>query len=266
MLSIALADKNTSFNIVQIGVGGNGGYLTQRLSKMLYSFKQGDGLFRFKYTLVDGDRFERKNLLRQPCIEDDMGMVKSRVLAERYGITYNIPMYFRDTYIESVDHIKEAFGSSSSSDELDILIGCVDNHASRRIMHEYFHQHTGNILYIDSGISAYDESDPMSGYSGQVVCGLKLKGKLILESVGDLFEDVLTETESKLPTESCGDVVFYEPQRMITNEMAALTMAGHLNSVMGSYSLFGHVTYFNALTMLSRTEYITQEDVLLATN
>lgn len=49
------SESNFFFDIVQIGTGGNGGYLVQRLSKMLYAFSQSIEGFQFQYTLVDGD-------------------------------------------------------------------------------------------------------------------------------------------------------------------------------------------------------------------
>ncbi|GAK41965.1 hypothetical protein TCA2_4457 [Paenibacillus sp. TCA20] len=261
---INVADSLSGFSIVQIGVGGNGGYLTQRLSKMLKSFLQTNPVFRFTYTLIDGDRFEEKNLLRQPCIEEDIGFVKSQVLADRYGNVYDFPIHYKDEYIESIQSIEEAF--SIGGHRVKILIGCVDNHATRKIMHEYFHSCTGDIIYIDSGIDPYDEDDPASGYSGQIVCGLKLSGKVVLQPVGDLYEDILTDTESKLPTESCGDIVANQPQRMMTNEMAALVMAGYLNNILGSRTLISHVTNFNARLLSTRSEYITAGQFALAEN
>ncbi|SFJ63366.1 ThiF family protein [Paenibacillus sp. UNC496MF] len=245
------------FTIVQIGVGGNGGYLTQRLTKMMYAFGRTTEQ-AFSYCLVDGDRFEAKNLLRQPCIAEDLLELKSKVLAERYGTVYDLKISYRDRYVESVQDLHDLMIGVEARGTV-ILLGCVDNHATRKLMHRFFHETKHDIIYLDSGIEAVLPDEPNSGYAGHVVCGVKLQGKVLLEPVGDLYPDILEDDESKLPTESCGDTIVNHPQRMMTNEMAALVMAGYLNTILGEEQIVAHYTNFNAKTMLSKPAYIHKE-------
>ncbi len=255
--------SHRSFQIIQVGAGGNGGYLTQRLSKMIRAFSdlpaaRFERPRSFVYSIVDGDLFETKNLSRQPCLEEDVDQNKAVALAERYGDAYDIQILAKPDYIESVQDLLDMEAQFCS---MLILVGCVDNDATRRIMHEFFLTYPHDIIYIDSAVDAYQPDDPYSGYSGHVVCGVKLGGKVLLEPVGMLFPDILENTASKLPTEACGDVVVYEPQRMMANEMAAVIMAGQLNMILGSYEIHVHQTNFNARLMLSRSTYISPERV-----
>ncbi|WP_067923972.1 ThiF family adenylyltransferase [Alicyclobacillus shizuokensis] len=255
------------FDIVQVGAGGNGGYLTQRLAKMLYAFHAAGTLDSFRYCIVDGDRFESKNLLRQPCIAEDLGLPKSKVLAERYGTVYDIPVFYKESYVETPEDVESCFGVFPAYRRLiRILIGCVDNHASRQVMHAWFEGSKGTVVYIDTGVEAVltegsEEEIAESGYGGHVVCGVKIHGKTVLGPVGEVYPDILEDKDSRLPTQSCGQTVVDAPQRMQTNEMAALIAASYLNTILSSGEVVSHYTNFNARTALSRPVYLP-EDVI----
>ncbi|KAF2421619.1 ThiF family adenylyltransferase [Bacillus subtilis] len=251
------------FNIIQIGAGGNGGYLTQRLSKLLYSLSNRNDKFYFNYQIVDGDRVEESNLLRQPFIDQDLHQPKSQILAERYDNAYGIPILYKTDYIESSEDIEKLIYSNRHHFRwnIPVLLGCVDNNATRQIMHETF-QNTSSIIYIDSGIDAVDqEGSKESGYSGQVVCGVKLKGKEYLSPVGGVYPNILEDKDSRLPTQACGEQVVYYPQRMQTNEVAAIVMVSYLNTLLHDNEIVSHYTNFNARTMLTKPTYITKEQL-----
>lgn len=254
------------FDIVQIGAGGNGGYITQRLSKLLSSIiRLNDNNTKFSYQIIDQDIVEEGNLQRQPFLPKDIGKNKAKVLASRYGKAYQIPVFHREQFIESLDELKEIF--ATNNDDLStllgvqgfqiykILIGAVDNHASRKIMHEYFSTNTG-IIYIDCGVDGVlaegtDEEKAKSGYSGHCVCGVRIKD-VELGSVCDVYPDILEDKESLLPTQSCGQRVVYQPQRMQANEFAALITMGYLNQIIAERKLYHWHTNFNSLLNSSR--------------
>lgn len=249
------------FNIVQIGTGGNGGYLVQRLSKLLYSLNQKDTNFRYTYKLIDGDQIELKNLQRQPFIDEDLDKPKAQVLAERYENAYDIPIFYKNSYAESSEDIEKMFYIESvwPNIQIPILLGCVDNNATRKLMHETF-LNMNTIIYLDSGIDSVDEEGSIdSGYSGQVVCGLKLNDKKYLSPVGEVYTNILEDKDTRLPTQACGEQVVNYPQRMQTNELAALVMNGYLNTILSDKEIVSHYTNFNARKMLVRPTYIKEE-------
>lgn len=255
-----------NFDILQVGTGGNGGYLVQRLSKLLYALSKRTH-FHFHYTLVDGDAVEDTNLLRQPFIEQDIDLPKSQVLAERYEGAYDIPIMFSDAYIESKEDALKLLNGHCGyyHQHIVVLLGCVDNNATRKLLHDVFN-YLPNVIYIDSGIDSIDteadeESRQEMGYSGQVVCGIKMHNQVYLSPVGVVYPDILTDTDSRLPTQACGETVVYYPQRMQTNEMAALIMNGYLNTLLADHELVSHYTNFNARTNMVRPTYLTTQQL-----
>ncbi|MFB5268127.1 ThiF family adenylyltransferase [Paenibacillus enshidis] len=260
--------KSVLYNIIILGCGGTGGYLVQRLSKMLYAF----GETRYICTLVDPDTVEKGNLLRQPFLPSDIGRKKAEVLAERYGLTYGLRIgSVTDAYVESVDQLEKLFARKEYSwgyDQYvqDVLIGCVDNNYSRQVMNEYFKKSSG-LIYIDAGIegvwgpespayrwsSEEKELHQSSGYSGQVVVGLKYEDKVLLDPVLELYP--VWEKDSIPPSHNCG-IEPNQPQRMISNEMAALQISVILNELFASNSILIHQINFNAQLGNSRPVYV----------
>lgn len=254
------------FDIVQVGAGGNGGYITQRLSKLLSSIRRmNDVDTKFSYQIIDADQAEEGNLQRQPFLPKDIGKNKANVLASRYGKAYQIPVFYREEFIESVEELSNSFSSNNEEQFISlqaqgfhiykILIGAVDNNASRKIMHEYFSDNQ-DIIYIDCGVDGVlaegtDEEKAKSGYSGHCVCGVKIKD-VSLGSVCDVYPDILEDNESLLPSQSCGQRVVYQPQRMQANEFAALITMGYLNQIIAERKLYHWHTNFNALLHSSR--------------
>lgn len=250
------------FDIVQVGCGGNGGYLTQRLVKLLASLTNNSDHTTFDYTLVDLDLVEEKNLQRQPFLPRDLNKNKAKVLAERYGMSYQFPVYYREEYVESLDELANCFRSNHETFVPDasrvlfrVLIGAVDNHASRKIMHNYFMADRG-LIYIDCGVDGVSlegtgEEKIRSGYAGHCVVGLH-HNDTILAPVAGIYPDILEDKESLLPSQSCGQNIVSQPQRMQTNEMAALITMGYLNQIFAERRLYHHYTNFNALTHSSR--------------
>jgi hypothetical protein len=264
------------YYIVLVGCGGNGGYAVQRITKMLYAFNNVHSFLM----LADPDTVEEKNLLRQPFIASDIGKKKSDVLAKRYGSTYGLKIgSYSDTYIESVEQLEGLF---SHTDYLHkdgqfiqkVLIGAVDNDFSRKIMNDYFNK-TDDLIYIDAGIEGvylpgggakpeekWTEEETLenldSGYSGQVVVGVK-KGKVILPPLDGVYP--IDAKDAIPPSHSCG-VEPYQPQRMISNEMAALQITTVVNELFATNSILVNVLNFNARTANCRPTYA--EDVIPA--
>ncbi|MGV7000252.1 ThiF family adenylyltransferase [Priestia megaterium] len=250
------------FNIIQVGTGGTGGYLVQRLSKLLYALSQ-NSEYHFKYTLIDGDQVESSNLMRQPFIEEDLLQPKAQVLAERYEAAYDIPILYRPAYIENAKELTDLIYSEGYTFALHVpvLLGCVDNNATRQIMDDVFNE-VPNMIYIDSGIDAMDTDRSIeSGYSGQVVCGVKFNDRKYLGPVGEVYPNILEDMDTRLPTQACGQQMVYYPQRMQTNEVAASVMMGYLNTLLSDYEIVSHYTNFNARTMNTRPTYLAKEQV-----
>lgn len=95
-----------------IGCGGTGGYVAEGLARILPKNVQ--------IVLVDMDRVEERNLIRQNFYPGDIGEVKSTALAKRLSERYNRPVAY-STFPISMTHLPRK----------GLIIGCVDNGLAR---------------------------------------------------------------------------------------------------------------------------------------
>jgi len=260
--------------IVQIGTGGTGGYIVQHLAQML-----GTSGVPHTYILADFDHIEEKNLRNQLFLEEEVGLKKADVLAQRYSAAYNIDIAaFTQHYLESVENIAklfrseyiQSFGYNNKLNFLPILIGAVDNNYTRKIFHDFFNI-MRKIVYIDSGnestivpkdwatrpIDQWTEEERKaykeSGWSGQVVCGVKINN-YFQPPIANVYPDILQDEDSIKPSDlSCGELSASEPQRVIVNKFAALAVANYLYQIIEEYRISNHITHFHAQKGYMRT-------------
>lgn len=212
--------------ILMLGSGGTGGHIAPNLYRLLYSLDR-----PCKIIIADGDIAEQKNLIRQNFISADLGKNKAQILAERYASAFGMEIAYIPEFIETEEKLfdlirPESFPASPYSyqriEETVILIGAVDNNKSRQLCHKVF-QKAENLIYIDSGNGEY---------TGQVVCGIRRKGKTYYKPIGDLYPDILENTD-KFPTElSCAEAAVSAPQSIVANIMAATAVISYLYNIL----------------------------------
>lgn len=263
--------------IVQIGTGGTGGYIVQHLAQMLGTLN-----CPHSYVLVDPDVIENKNLKNQLFLEEEIGEKKAEVLAERYATAYNLNIStYTEKYVESVNEItslfsKEYLDAGNGSFHYDvrlvpILIGSVDNGYTRQQLHKAFLE-LPSCIYIDSGnesvivpqdwqnrpinewsdeeLSLYRES----GWTGQIVCGIKMGKKIIQPPLCEVYPDILAATDTIKPSEvSCSDLTSSDPQRLIVNKMAAHAVMMYMSEILEDRCIENHKTVFHAKKGYMRT-------------
>lgn len=206
--------------IIVLGAGGTGGYVIPHLYRLAFG-RNGN----VRIIICDGDVVEEKNLVRQNFVEQDIGHNKAKVLAERYSAAFGIECEYRPSFIETErelleltkpDFVKRPFEIPDT--QRVILLGCVDNNKSRQLCHKVFKEHN-NLIYIDSG---NDE------FTGQVVCGVKQKGRTTFKPVCSLHPEMLKE-EDKFPSElSCAERTVSAPQSVTANLFASMAMVAFL--------------------------------------
>ncbi|MCM3317951.1 thiamine biosynthesis protein ThiF [Rummeliibacillus stabekisii] len=261
-------DKKPYYYFVQIGTGGTGGYIIQHLAQM---FGTSSADIDFSYVIADFDHIEEKNLRNQLFLEEEIGLKKADVLANRYSDAYNLDIgSFSDSYIESVENLMNLFSmeylniSSYDTKLIPVLIGSVDNNYTRQIMDSLFHK-LNDIIYIDAGNESTNvpadwqtrnksqwteeeiQSFNNSGWSGQVVTGVKLNGVICSSPVAAVFPDILTDTDSIKPSDmSCSELSASEPQRLIVNKYSALAVANYVNEIIETQCISNHITFFHS--------------------
>lgn len=249
--------------LVIVGVGGTGGYVLQQVARLLYGLKS-QGRPVAPVLLIDGDTVEEKNLLRQYFLPQDVGRKKAEVLAERYGRAYGLDIGSYPEYLMADTEIgspRERSWQNGLVRSGAVVVGCVDNAATRALLHDKLNAYR-YIVYIDSGNSAVDVPDDIahidryglaslkaSGWEGQVVCGVRHNGRCVMPFPAEVFPDLLEvrDDADKVPGDpSCGHVVVSNPQRLMTNLMAATVVLSYLHTLLSDGTLINHRTFFDA--------------------
>ncbi|MCL6477872.1 MAG: ThiF family adenylyltransferase [Peptococcaceae bacterium] len=236
-----------NYHIVVVGCGGTGSNLVPHLAQLANSYKSE----KVSIVLVDEDVVEPGNIGRQFFIEQDVGNNKARALQVRYATAWGGEISYYPHYVREEGvllRLLEPPGIHGVKTVLPILVGAVDNHYSRRIFHSVFYK-MPTIAYVDAGNSLF---------SGQVVVGLRHKGETLLKPVADYYPDVLTVEDEISVGGTCGRKVEKEPQSLIANLWAAITVLSFINNIMGVKKLPSHMATFNAHNVISRPEYIQQ--------
>jgi PRTRC genetic system ThiF family protein len=141
-----------NFNILVVGCGGTGGFVSEGLCRLLAKSD-------IPIILIDHDRVEPHNLVRQHFFEGDVGKFKSQAMAERLARQFGRRIGY-SVYPYAHDLIDKEYGDNMVSHmSQGIIIGCVDNVEARRTIAEHFDYSN---WWIDAG----------NGYSsGQVLIG-----------------------------------------------------------------------------------------------
>lgn len=240
-----------NYNIIVCGTGATGSQLIPFLTQLV-SYEDSCTL-----TFIDGDKVETKNLRNQKFLKADDGFPKARVLQRRYSKIYpNLPIQFIEKYIKEADDIMKCL--STNENTLNIILGCVDNNPTRKILGEVFNEHTSNIMYVDSG----NGTDNMQG---QIVVAYKDIAAMMLRNSGgnaiaeriftdvkspcasQLFEDIMEDTDTVDHVTSCSYVGDKNPQNIATNIMAASTVFSIINQAIKFNNIQTGVTYFDAM-------------------
>jgi molybdopterin/thiamine biosynthesis adenylyltransferase len=172
--------------------------------------------------VADGDTVEPKNLGRQNFVQADLGENKAIALAKRYSGAFGIPIRAIPGMLEDVRGLLRQ--------KPEIILGCVDKHAARRMMAEYMAQSLETV-WIDAG----NES-----VAGQVVCGYTGKTTITPAALDGVPMPVAMPTISQLlelpvggeVRPSCAEMIEVTEQVSTVNVMAATLVTNFLRLVL----------------------------------
>ena len=126
--------KDKPYAIFVLGAGGTGSWYCSFLDKM----SLGNDI-----VVMDGDVVEPKNILRQNFKRRDVTANKAEVVAKSNGMSF-VHGYITDTSI--FHEILQEFPEGT----IPMLIGCLDNNASRKIAHDFMNE-VDEAVWIDGG-------------------------------------------------------------------------------------------------------------------
>ncbi len=266
-----------------VGVGGTGGFVAADVCQLLWGLKQerlaAHAAPRLRgfgplppgtperswcgtvpdVLLIDGDSIERPNVVRQAFVPADVGRPKALVLAERMG-AFALAVSAYPRYLGTQTDLKDLVPERS------VVVGCVDNAATRRLLHEQLLRYR-DVVYVDSGNGAMDPTGPQptredlacqreTGWSGQVVCGVRKDGQTIIPFPGEAMPDLLVGdgAEDMVPDEvPCHVAVQGQPQRFLTNRRAATTIVEYLGPLLTDGHLLHARTFFDARRLYAKS-------------
>ena len=202
-----------TYTIHVVGAGGTGSYFLKEFCRFAKERKEVIGVY-----IYDGDTVEEKNLSRQCFTEDDIGRNKAVVMAEILSDAFSVPCYAVPEYLIDKSQIVKTVN-------IPVLIGCVDNHAARLVLEEYFKEQRDCVLF-DSA----NEFD-----TGEVVFAYRVKNEFVGRERSYYFPEVAEGSKARTEM-SCTELNAVAPQHIATNMLVAnQLLCGMANLLEGVY-------------------------------
>lgn len=197
---------------VIVGVGGTGSLLARDIPKLLIGSNH-------LMILVDGDKVEKKNMVRQSYQEHDIGEYKAVALASKINAFYGNICEAINTYITKDELLTKL--QDSYDDYVPVICGCVDNDATRKIL-EYTFNTLDNCIYLDSANEKYE---------GNIYIAAKADGK----KIGILRSEVYDLSLDLHPSDkSCQELAASNIQFLMTNAKMATCMLEHISAIVSN--------------------------------
>jgi len=199
-----------------IGTGGIGLCVLPTLAR--YLNYNGEKFPDVQLSLIDGDHFEERNRERQDFVE--VGQ-KATMTAEKYRNEFPRLMFF-DHPVYVADH-----NVIQLVREGDIVLLCVDNHKTRKLISERAEE-LNNVIVISGGNDLTD---------GNVLVHIRRDGKNVTPPLASAFHPEIADPKDKHPGEveeakGCQVVAVSEPQLLFTNNLIAANMLAFLHNVL----------------------------------
>lgn len=225
--------------VMIVGVGGTGGNFAKEFCRYV-SYLPKEKKEDIHIVFIDGDIVEEKNLTRQPFFNDDINRPKAAAFADTIADSFELEVEVFDKYLSDKQEITDIVSSIVPAHKscIPILVGCVDNHRARQVMHDYFSSETTkNCIYFDSA----NEFE-----NGEIVTGVKAQGKIMQQPRGYYFPEVLTDTSPSKLEESCGVINVSSPQHIMTNLMASNLLLSEVVNFLEKGAIRDGILFFNA--------------------
>ena len=247
--------------VVVVGCGGTGGYVAGHLARLATIKKMG-------LIFVDGDIVEQKNLERQHFITSDIGKNKAVALAERYNGAFGLNITAHTKYLEDAHAIQNLFYNTASAifgrnPHPAILIGCVDNNATRIKINEWFnyrYNENYGCFWIDSGneettgqvslgftpqyiasynVASYDDFKKEPKYYS------RYQNLFKLPSIIEKHPDILKSDDKLVSEQSCAERAISAPQNIMTNITASTLIMNYVSRIINGVPISNHYVEFS---------------------
>lgn len=216
-------------HVLIVGCGGNGSAITAGLPYLHQAMLVHGHPGGLEVTLMDGDVVSPTNCVRQPFSQAEIGHSKAVVLVSRMNLFWGLKWHA----------VAEHFSAKTSVDRVDILIGCVDSRAARKVIAQ-------KVTGTRSGVSFWlDLGNHATG--GQFVLGQpwnweNKRSATRLRTVAELFPELVDPSLDNDGLPSCSAVEALERQEPFVNP----TLANHALALLARLFRHGSITYHGA--------------------
>lgn len=220
--------EHPSYQIITVGAGGTGGWLVSFLDKIKDQVES--------ITIIDGDFVEDKNLVRQNFQSQHIGQNKAVVLSEKYGMK---------AYPQFIRNVDDIYDLVDASDATPIIVGCVDNNESRKLISDFIEEYDGPAIWVDGGNG--------ENHGQTILYALDENGQPMenMTHPFELFPDLqeISDVHDLHPeTASCAEMSESTPQNMVANVMSATSQFNLINLIISGSMVFHQCYQFSSVT------------------
>jgi PRTRC genetic system ThiF family protein len=249
-----MVGEPSAIEVLLVGCGGTGSFLALHLARLAWHLKEIHNK-RVEMMFVDFDTIESKNIGRQNFCPAEIGRPKAEALATRYGLAFGQRIAYA---IERFSEIPKP-----SLNALQIVLGCVDNNAARRDLHEALKAADGRTWGLDCGNNKHNGQVLFGNRADIVTPVISEMGwceGLPLPTVQhpELLDVHVPPIPLATTNESCAELAMREAQSLMINQMVASHAAAMLMRLV-SGTLNYYATYFNLETGSATSKFITKE-------
>jgi PRTRC genetic system ThiF family protein len=255
--------------ITLVGCGGTGSWLAPSLARLAAVCRQAGR--KVDLVFVDPDLVEAANVPRQNFCQAEVGVNKASALALRYGAAWGVQIPVVSSRFDG-----EQFGRMPvHQQEMQVIVGCVDNAAARRAIEEAVRAQNGPSVETGRPPSTWWLDCGNAAESGQVLLG-STKDRAYLRHA---FEpeticralplpsvqrpELLEDAPEELPDAdlSCAELAARNAQSLMVNQNIAAVAADYLLRLVMVGDLRKFATYIDLPSGAARTYYTTPEVV-----
>lgn len=192
---------NQTVKVAVIGAGGTGSHVLTGLAQLHYAMVALGHPGGLDVKVFDADTVSETNVGRQMFFPSDIGQNKASVLIQRINMAMGLDW----------EAVPQRLTQKSSLNGYDLVIGCVDNRSTRKIIkNHYFSRPT---YWLDMGNGQY---------GGQIILG-QVGERKELPNIGELFPETIdSKLDAKDETPSCSMAEALEKQSLFINRAMAL--------------------------------------------
>ena len=233
------ADARRPVRVLVVGSGGTGSAITMGLPYLDQALRVWGRSAGLEVLLMDADTVSETNCIRQPFSVSDIGQNKATVLVNRINLFWGTHWRAEPSNLDdrTFDRIRDA--------PVDLLIGCVDNRAARRIIARALTKANNRTAYwLDLGNNAA---------SGQFVLGQPLNCRNRrkadrLRTVSELYPEIIDADSGEDPLPSCSAIEALERQEPFINQTLAMSALSMLARLLRYGKIAHHGGFLNAAT------------------